>query len=229
LVVLLVRAVRRAELAARPTQARNNLKQIMLALNHYHDDYGTFPPPCVPNETLPSSRRLSWLVLALPYLELPELYNAINLEHAWDSLDNRTAARTCVEVFLNPASPDMKDSAGYALIYVAGVSGWESAPNGIFSACTKIDEITDGTSVTAAIGQVRDQPGPWIAAGPATVRAMRPTLNGDSLTFGSHHEGGLHLGFADGTVRFISQSVPARTLQALATYAGGETLNEDEF
>ena len=58
---------------------------------------------------------------------------------------------------------------------------------------------------------------------------MRLGLNDDSLTFGSDHVGGLHVGFADGTVRFISESIAAETLQALATYAGDESLDGDDY
>ena len=169
------------------------------------------------------------MVLLLPYVEEQSLYNRINLELAWDSPENDTAARTSVGVFLNPSSSKEKDSAGYGLSHVAGVSGWEDEPNGIFSQSTKLSEISDGTNATAVIGQVRYEPGPWIAAGPATVRAMRPDLNGEVLTFGSDHTGGLHLGFADGTVRFISEKVDAKTLRALTTFAGGEPVDDDDY
>jgi hypothetical protein len=198
-------------------------------LHNYHDAYKRFPPPSVPNEALPLERRLSWMVLLLPYVEERDLYNAINLQLAWDSPENRTAARTSVEVFLNPTASERNHASGYALTHVAGVSGWEDDPNGIFSGSTKITDIKDGTSLTVMIGQVRYQPGPWIAAGPATVRAMRPGLNRETLTFGSDHAGGLHVGFGDGTVRFISENVDAKTLHALATYAGGERVDEDDY
>ena len=199
-------------------------------MHNYHDEYGRFPPPFVPNDALPLERRLSWLVLLLPYVEEPRLYNAINLRLAWDSPENHTAARTSVEVFLNPsAAPEREDSSGYPLTHIAGVSGWEDEPNGIFAGSTARTEIRDGSGMTLMIAQVRDRPGPWIAAGLATVRGMRPGLNRDSLTFGSHHTGGLQVGFADGTVRFISQNVAPAVLRALVTHAGGEPLDEDDF
>jgi hypothetical protein len=157
------------------------------------------------------------------------LYNSINLDQAWDSPQNRTAAHTSVEVFLNPSAPQREDAAGYPLSHIAGVSGWEDEPNGLFAASTARSEIKDGTDLTVQIAQVRDQPGPWIAAGPSTVRAMRPGLNRNATTFGSDHVGGLQFGFADGTVRFITENIAARTQQALATHAGGEPLDDDDF
>jgi prepilin-type N-terminal cleavage/methylation domain-containing protein/prepilin-type processing-associated H-X9-DG protein len=45
--------------------------------------------------------------------------------------------------------------------------------------------------------------------------------------FGSKHPGGANVAFADGSVRFLSQSLPLITLQALSTQAGGEVIPGD--
>jgi prepilin-type N-terminal cleavage/methylation domain-containing protein/prepilin-type processing-associated H-X9-DG protein len=45
--------------------------------------------------------------------------------------------------------------------------------------------------------------------------------------YGSGHGGGANIGFADGSVRFVRDSISLKTLQALSTRAGGEVIAED--
>ncbi|MBN9122215.1 MAG: DUF1559 domain-containing protein [Planctomycetes bacterium] len=47
---------------------------------------------------------------------------------------------------------------------------------------------------------------------------------GTNLPFSSGHSGGANMLMADGSVRFMTNSVPLQTLQWLATRAGGETI-----
>jgi len=73
LIALLLPAVQAAREAARRSQCNNNLKQIGLGLQNYHDTYLTFPPGGFLN------RGCSWLVCILPYVEQRAAYNQLLL------------------------------------------------------------------------------------------------------------------------------------------------------
>jgi prepilin-type N-terminal cleavage/methylation domain-containing protein/prepilin-type processing-associated H-X9-DG protein len=55
------------------------------------------------------------------------------------------------------------------------------------------------------------------------------TLNDRASAFGSGHPGGANFAFADGSVRFLSNSTSPQTLQALSTSAGGEVISAGDF
>jgi len=75
LIALLLPAVQSAREAARRTQCSNQLKQIGLALQNYHDSHKKFPhgtrwPIGAPN----------WRVMVLPYLEQNALYDQLDVD-----------------------------------------------------------------------------------------------------------------------------------------------------
>jgi prepilin-type N-terminal cleavage/methylation domain-containing protein/prepilin-type processing-associated H-X9-DG protein len=54
-------------------------------------------------------------------------------------------------------------------------------------------------------------------------------LNNRACAFGSGHPGGANFAFADGHVRFLNESMPLDTFQALSTIRGGEVASVDDY
>ncbi len=89
LIALLLPAVQAAREAARRMACANNLKQIGLALHHYHDSHQTFPPGAVWGSPSggPTARHYhhTWVTKILPYLEQQPLYDQMDSRKpVWD-------------------------------------------------------------------------------------------------------------------------------------------------
>jgi prepilin-type N-terminal cleavage/methylation domain-containing protein/prepilin-type processing-associated H-X9-DG protein len=189
LIALLLPAVQMAREAARKTQCRNNLKQIGLALQNYHDTYGVFPPDGQRSSDgwsgdPHSNSRWSMKVRLLAFLEMTQVYNSINFslraEDGWGPAEgNATVRRAKIGVYLCPSdgNPDHSDPHATSQSYSPNVgteryfnnwrsngitycAGWDSAINVPIG----IRQISDGTANTAAFSE-------WI----------RGTMRGDGL------------------------------------------------
>ena len=221
LIALIVPATRfgGAREAARRSQCKNNFKQIGLALHNYHEVYKCFPPAYM---TDASGRKLhSWRTLILPYVGAESLhcigvYEKIDLSKPWDDPVNAEAAKQIPSVYQCPSiTPEMSKT-----VYVA-----IAAEHAFLSAekSRTISEITDGTSNTVAVVEVPVAQGVhWMSPqdiGPEQFAAL--TGHKDN-----HHTGGGHMLLADGSVRFVSENLDAKTRMSLTTVDGGETIGE---
>jgi prepilin-type N-terminal cleavage/methylation domain-containing protein/prepilin-type processing-associated H-X9-DG protein len=106
----------------------------------------------------------------------------------------------------------------------------------------RFTDITDGTSNTFMIGE--DVPSlifwnAWAYSNGSTATCAIPPNVGVTIpplgpggagdwpnrySFRSMHQGGLNFALADGSVRFVSESVPLQVYRAMATIRGGEAL-----
>jgi prepilin-type N-terminal cleavage/methylation domain-containing protein/prepilin-type processing-associated H-X9-DG protein len=83
LVGLLLPAVQLAREAARRSSCTNNLKQLGLALHQHVDAKRTFPASC-----FDVNSNFSWIVAILPYVELQDMYNRLDIQRSGTSVGN---------------------------------------------------------------------------------------------------------------------------------------------
>jgi prepilin-type N-terminal cleavage/methylation domain-containing protein/prepilin-type processing-associated H-X9-DG protein len=108
LIGLLLPAVQKVREAAARTQCQNNLKQLGLAVQNYHDAYQYFPQSTRADISTTTSPRAHWLIFVLPYVEQANLYNLYNPAYNWDdsaSSSNLTVSSKVVQTFLCPSTP----------------------------------------------------------------------------------------------------------------------------
>jgi hypothetical protein len=233
MVALLLPAVQQAREAARRTQSKNNLKQIMLALHNYHDTFNKFPTGTMPHPMLKPDERLSWLAMILPFVEQAPLWNRLDQKGAWNKGANEALTRTTVPFFLHPTmlnqEPGVTNYVGLAGIGEKGPILDARDPKAGAFAYDKprgIRDFTDGTSNTLMVIE-SNRATPWAAGGPSTIRPLtqQPYIGGPD-GFGGVSPGGANAALADGSVRFLSDKIDPTVMEALTTIGGGEVVND---
>jgi prepilin-type processing-associated H-X9-DG protein len=218
LVALLLPAVQAAREAGRRTQCNNNLKQIALALQCYHDAHKTFPPAYIPgNDGKPMH---SWRVLILPFLEQQGAYEQYNFNEPWDSPSNQLVASTAIPEYKCPSAGGEPTETNYMVI---------TGPGAVFEgakACS-MASISDDRSNTILVVEVVGTGVNWADPRDLDASKASPPFNPPRRDApGSRHPGGIQFAFVDGSARFVRDSIDPATFQGLITKAGGEQVGE---
>jgi len=101
-----------AEQARFRKQSGANLRQLVIAMHNYHNDYNCMPPHAIYDKA-GKKPLLSWRVAILPYLEphrdMDALYKRFKLDEPWDSPNNKALIKDMPKFF---AMPGVKDEPG---------------------------------------------------------------------------------------------------------------------
>ncbi|HTI50696.1 MAG TPA: DUF1559 domain-containing protein, partial [Planctomycetaceae bacterium] len=215
--------------------SKNNLKMLALALHNYLAAKNAFPAGAHPNPAIPLEKRISWIADVLPYLDQNGAFQSVDFTKAWDDPVHERLTKLDLNLLHTPGPAEgVTIPAGYTQYVGIGGVG-EDAPllpvtdprAGAFgyNRVTKLVDIKDGTSNTLLVTEASGNFGPWIAAGPATIRSLtkKPYINGPD-GIGGPFKGGVHAALGDGSVRFISENIDPKIFEALSTINGGEPI-----
>ena len=162
LTAIILPAIQQARESARKISCKNNLHQIGIAIHDYEAKFGILPPG--------RGKRFGWLVEILPQMEQGHLYNKADFsKDVWGS-ENKFLRNTYISTYACPSDAETRNAIGaesypasYAGNYSSGFqkygyngiflplrSSWEQFPAGRI----RLEDITDGLSNTAAVGEI---------------------------------------------------------------------------
>src|SRR5262245_26797776 len=242
LVAIALPAVQQAREAARRMQCQGNLRGLGQALLNYESIHGRLPA----GRDAQNRCQHSWATAILPQLEQGDLFARYDYSRAWDDSANKPVVTENVALFRCPSGIGKWDGkTDYGGNYGSGLTGlkagvqegraWEAGtfppihvplPGRFRRVAVRMGEVTDGTSQTLLVLEDADRTakegGLW-GNGHNCLAHDRGRVNGtvSGETF-SRHPGGAGGLLADGSVRFLAESIEAAVVGALCTRATGE-------
>lgn len=194
----------------------NNLKQIGLALHNYHSTMGKFPPAYTVDKN--GKPLHSWRTLILPFVEQAGLYDKIKLDEPWNSEHNMKLFKGhVIDVYNSPGAGPPSTKTTYQTI---------RAPGSLFPGdkAQRIDDIRDGASNTVMVVETNPAKGvEWFMPDDYTPTAPDPVQGLKGVWPGL-----ILAGFADGSVRSVSDRMTPDLFQRLTNISDGKTIDFNE-
>jgi prepilin-type N-terminal cleavage/methylation domain-containing protein/prepilin-type processing-associated H-X9-DG protein len=245
LAALLMPAVQSARASACRMQCGSQLRQLGLGLHLYHDAHGCFPPGAyIMGPSFAIQSGWGWGAMIFPHIEENDFCQQLNFGRGTAVGTNLSLIATSVPIWRCPSeiSPAIIGATPGNTPPFKIATGNYCGSGGILFGMSrvKIENICDGTSKTLLAGERIDQPGlngtvpftsTWcgeVAFQDAYASTAVPYLtpsrlhplnisSSDSNCFGSYHTGGANFVLADGSLRFLSDSIDLNVYVDLGT------------
>ncbi len=167
----------------------------------------------------------SWRALILPFTDYPQDEVQYDFSQPWNSPANLAFAKEsqayqiycCQTEFLQD-----RDRPETSYVMLVG-------PNAFANGATprKFADLTDGSNNTIMVGEMSHSGIFWTEPRDLNTLEMSSKLNDpNQIGLRSEHSGGLHVLFADGSVRFLSASMDLKVYEAMTTINDGEDISE---
>ncbi len=164
LMALILPAIMFARKAAHKTECANNLRQIGIALNNYHQAEHVLPPGCSYQDGKGPQPHMSWLARLLPYVERDELWRVTLEAYAQEKsfLVNppHVGLNTVIPTFLCPSDgrPGYYSDSRFLVAYTSylGMEGTNQfKKDGVLflDSRVRITDVRDGSSHTLFVGE----------------------------------------------------------------------------
>ncbi len=255
LVGLLLPAVQAAREAARRCSCSNNLAQHGLALHNFDFAMGHLPAgvinPDGPIQNVATGQHVSFLVQVLPYIEQQGIADHFDIVAGAYAAENADARAQDIPTYRCPSDPvrgNFFDGAGvtnYAGCHHHVESLIDSENMGLLFLNSQIryGDIYDGSSNTILVGEMlpTERSLGWASGTSSSLRNTGNSIQSGAMVvdftiepdpdvvgpFGSRHQGGAQFCFADGSIRFLVQSIDPQLYQNMGHRADGAMMGND--
>ena len=158
LIALLLPAVQSAREAARRTQCKNNLKQLALAMHHYHGSHQVLPNRSYAQWWSNGDGRWAWGAMLLPHLEQGGLSGQCDFRVSPMHPTNIVLVKTNLPVFrcaseAAPAEETILDLTGRRPPTRVTLPYDNYSLNDAVPHATRFQDVTDGLSNTILLGE----------------------------------------------------------------------------
>ena len=225
-------------------RSRNDLLQIGLAMQNFHDVYGHFPPAVVYG---PDGKPWhSWRVILLPYVEERALYDSYDFTQPWNGPANKRLAERAPVAFRDEIYGEADPGITHYLAITGSCTAFpiEGAKLG--------DDLKLNLRKTPGMTSredLVDGPEQTLLVGPAPAEAKIPWTKPEDIQWsdkfpGPGEKGGFGLPYVFGHQRagafllapenmtgavIFTDSVLLRSFRGLLTIAGGESIDVASF